>query len=222
MRGRIAPAADGTAPKKKAANLGNKSSIDRYKTMTSSKHLILAGRLVIHMETQSIFEELCLPHLDAAYNLARWLVGRDQDAQDVVQEAYVRALKGFKGFRGDNARAWLLAIVRNAAYSWLKKRAKQFYMVPFDPAIHDRATGERLSESSREERVQQLDEALNRLPFEMREILVLRELEGWSYKQLASILKVPSGTIMSRLNRARQRLQRELAELRQMELKDEL
>jgi RNA polymerase sigma-70 factor (ECF subfamily) len=173
-------------------------------------------------ETESLFEQFCLPHLDAAYNLARWLVGKDQDAQDIVQEAYVRAMKGFKGFRGGNARSWLLAIVRNVAYSWLKKHAKQPYMVPFDPAIHDGTMGEQPSESAHEERVRQLDEVLNRLPIEMREILLLRELEGWSYKQLASTLKVASGTVMSRLSRARQRLQRELAEFRQMEAKDEL
>jgi len=171
-------------------------------------------------EKQSIFEELFLPHLDAAYNLARWLVGRDEDAQDVVQEAYFRALKGFKGFRGDNARAWLLAIVRNAAYSWLKKHAKQSYMIPFDPGIHARTTGKPLSESSHEERVQQLDEALNRLPVEMREILVLREIEEWSYEQMASALNVPSGTVMSRLSRARQRLKQELAGVRQRDSND--
>jgi RNA polymerase sigma-70 factor (ECF subfamily) len=173
-------------------------------------------------ETQSLFEELCLPHLDAAYNLARWLVGGDQDAQDVVQEAFIRALKGFKGFRGENARAWLLTIVRNVAYSWLKKRATNFYMVPFDPTFHDGTMGEQLSESSHEERVQQLDGALSRLPLEMREILILRELEGWSYKELSAALKVPSGTVMSRLSRARQRLRQELTEARHMELKDGL
>jgi RNA polymerase sigma-70 factor (ECF subfamily) len=173
-------------------------------------------------EKQSRFEELCLPHLDAAYNLARLLVGSYEDAQDVVQEAYVRALKGFKGFRGDSARAWLLAIVRNAAYSWLKKHAKQSYLVPFDPAIHASTNCSPLYESSHKERVQQLDEALNRLPVETREILVLREIEGWSYKQLASTLNVPSGTVMSRLSRARQRLQQELAGVRQKELKHAL
>jgi RNA polymerase sigma-70 factor, ECF subfamily len=173
-------------------------------------------------ETESLFEQLCVPHLDAAYNLARWLVGRDQDAQDIVQEAYVRALKGFKGFRGSNARPWLLAIVRNTTYTWLKKHAKQSSMVPFDPAIHDERTGDGPSESSHIERVQQLEEALNRLPVELREILVLRELEGWSYKQLASTLNVASGTVMSRLSRARQSLQKELADLRQMEAKNEL
>jgi RNA polymerase sigma-70 factor (ECF subfamily) len=95
-------------------------------------------------------------------------------------------------------------------------------MVPFDPAIHDGTTGESTSESLHEERVRQLNQALNRLPSEMREILVLRELERWSYKQLASTLNVASGTVMSRLSRARQRLQRELDEFRQTEAKDEL
>ena len=157
---------------------------------------------------QSIFEALCLPHLDAAYNLARLLVGRDADAQNVVQETYVRALKGFKGFRGDNAR--------------LKKHANQSYMVPSDRTIHARTPVEPLSESSHEERVQQLDEALNKLPVEMREILVLREIEGWSYEQLASTLNVPPDTVMSRLSRARQRLRQELAWVRQKELQHEV
>ncbi len=173
-------------------------------------------------EKQSIFEELCLPHLDAAYNLARWLVGSDANAQDVVQEAYVRALKGFKGFRGNNARAWILAIVRNTAHNWLKKHAKRSYLVSFDPAIHTRRNLEPLSESPHEERVQQLDEALSKLPVEMREILILREIEGWSYEQLASTLNVPSDTVMFRLSQARQRLRRELAGSPQRELKHEV
>ena len=172
-------------------------------------------------EKRSTFEELCLPHLDAAYTLARLLVRRDQDAQDVVQEAYVRALK-FKGLRGDNARPWLMMIVRNTAYSWLMKRANESNMVPFDPAIHATSAGELRSESCREERVQQLHEALNRLPIESREILVLREIEGWSYEQLASALKVPLGTVMSRLSRARQRLRQEFSGVRDTELQDEL
>jgi RNA polymerase sigma-70 factor, ECF subfamily len=137
-------------------------------------------------------KKLCLPHLDAAYNLARWLVGTDKDAQDVVQDAYVRALKGFKGFRGDNARAWLLAIVRNAACSWLKKHAQQSHTVPFDPAVRATTTGKPQYGASHEERVKHFHEALNRLPVEMREILLLREIEGWSYKQLASTLNLPS------------------------------
>jgi RNA polymerase sigma-70 factor (ECF subfamily) len=173
-------------------------------------------------EKRPTFEELCLPHLDAAYILARLLLRSDQDAQDVVEEAYVRALKGFKGFRGQNARPWLMMIVRNAAYSWLKKHAKEANMVPFDPAIHGTSTGKPLSESSREERIQQLREAFNRLPIESREILALREIEGWSYERLASALKVPLGTVMSRLSRARQRLRQEFTGVRHTELQDEL
>ena len=173
-------------------------------------------------EKRSRFEELCLPHLGAAYNLAYLLVGRDHDAQDIVQEAYIRALKGFKGFRGDNARPWLMTIVRNAAYSWLKKHAKEANMVPYDPGIHAPSTGEPLSKSSREERIQQLREAFNRLPIESREILALREIEGWSYEELASALKVPTGTVMSRLSRARQRLREEFAGVRHTESQDGL
>jgi len=170
-------------------------------------------------EKRSRFEELCLPHLDAAYNLAYSLVGRDHDAQDIVQEAYIRALKGFKGLRGDNARHWLMMIVRNTAYTWLKMHANERNIFPFDPAIHATTTSKSRSESSWEERVQQLQEAL---PIEFREILVLRDIEGWSYKQLASALHMPSGTIMSRLSRARQRLRQEVARVQDKESRNEL
>ena len=173
-------------------------------------------------EKRSRFEELCLPHLDAAYNLAYSLVGRDHDAQDIVQEAYIRALKGFKGLRGDNARHWLMMIVRNTAYTWLKMHANERNIFPFDPAIHATTTSKSRSESSLEERVQQLQEALKRLPIEFREILVLRDIEGWSYKQLASALHMPSGTIMSRLSRARQRLRQEVARVQDKESRNEL
>ena len=162
-------------------------------------------------EQQSRFEQLFLPQLDAAYSLARMLVKRDHDAQDVVQDAYVRAFKGFKQFRGGNPRAWILMIVRNTAYSWLKKHPVNTDIIPFDEAIHHPPAEESLSEGSYEERVCRLHEALARLSVEYREILVLRDIEGWSYKQLASDLKLPPGTVMSRLNRARQRLREEIA-----------
>ena len=173
-------------------------------------------------EERSRFEQLCLPHLDAAYTLARMLVGRDHDAQDVVQEAYFRALKGFKGLRGDNARPWLMMIVRNTAYSWLKKHANEANIVPFDPAIHSTGPDKPRAEFSDEERIRLLHEALGRLPTESREILALREIEGWSYEQLALALKVPLGTVMSRLSRARQRLRQEFAGVRHTECQDEL
>src|SRR2546423_359400 len=111
-------------------------------------------------EKQSRFEGLVLPHAEAAYNLARWIVEGDQDAQDVVQEACVRAFKGFSGFRGVNPRAWLLTIVRNTAYSWMKRHLKDQNLVPFDEATHRVPTEPRASEASREARQQQLQEAL--------------------------------------------------------------
>ena len=160
------------------------------------------------------FEELLLPHLDAAYNLARWLVRGDQDAQDIVQEAYVRAFKGFAGFRGENPRAWLLTIVRNTAYTWIRKHASDENLLPFDEAIHAVAVETTPSESSQENRRQQLEDALHRLPAEFREVLLLFEFEGWSYMAIAKALSLPLGTVMSRLSRARRRLQEELTQVR--------
>jgi RNA polymerase sigma-70 factor, ECF subfamily len=168
------------------------------------------------------FEELFLPYLDAAYNLARWIVERDHDAQDVVQEAYVRALKSFAGFRGVNPRAWLLTIVRNTAYNWIHKHARDENLVPFDEKIHAMPDNEPRSEASYEKRSQQLHEALRRLPAEFREVLVLYEFEGWSYKEMASVLDLPIGTVMSRLSRARRRLQEAITEVRDLEAEDEL
>jgi RNA polymerase sigma-70 factor, ECF subfamily len=171
---------------------------------------------------QSLFEELFLPHLDAAYNLARWLVQTDADAQDVVQEAYVKALKGFDGFRGTNARGWLLTIVRNTAYSWAQKYSNNSNMVQFDGASHGATWDLHLSPSFLQDRINRLHKGLTRLPAEFREILLLRDIEGWSYKQLASALKIPSATVMSRLSRARQRLRQELARPQNEELQNEL
>ena len=171
-------------------------------------------------EKPSRFEELLLPHLDTAYNLARRIVGRDQDAQDIVQEAFVRALKGFSKFRGDNARAWLLVIVRNTAYTWIKKHLSHPNVIPFDPAIHTTTIDKPTPETFYEDRQRLLSDAINKLPIELREILVLRDIEGWSYKQLASVLNIPPGTVMSRLNRARQRIREEVAELQHKELEE--
>jgi RNA polymerase sigma-70 factor, ECF subfamily len=166
------------------------------------------------------FEELFLPHLDGAYNLARWIVERDRDAQTVVQEAYIQALNEFVEFRGTDARAWLLAIVRNAAYTWIQKLGNNSSMIPFEEAIHVAPTDQPLSESSHEAQ-KRLNEALTRLPVEFREILVLREIEGWSYKQLASALNVPAATVVSRLNQARRRLRQEVAGIQTCGLHDE-
>jgi RNA polymerase sigma-70 factor, ECF subfamily len=174
----------------------------------------------VHARKTAAFEELFLPHLDGAYNLARWIVGRDRDAQTVVQEAYIQALNEFVEFRGTDAQAWLLAIVRNAAYTWIQKRGNSSSMIQFEEAIHVAPTDQPLSESSHEAQ-KRLNEALTRLPVEFREILVLREIEGWSYKQLASALNVPAATVVSRLNQARRRLRQEVAGIQTCGLQDE-
>ncbi|HET9378064.1 MAG TPA: sigma-70 family RNA polymerase sigma factor [Chthoniobacterales bacterium] len=169
------------------------------------------------------FEELFLPHLDAAYSLARWIVGRDQDAQDIVQEAYARALKGFSGFRGDNPRGWWLTIVRNTAYSWIKKHLnEEKLLIPFDEETHAVPVEVVPSELSQGRRRQLLEEALNRLPAKFREVLVLFEIERWSYRAIAATLNVRLGTVMSRLNRARRRLQQELAQVQDREIEEGL
>jgi RNA polymerase sigma factor (sigma-70 family) len=154
------------------------------------------------------FEQSIMPHMDAAYNLARWLSSNDSDAQDVVQEAYLRAFKFFGGFRGGNSRAWLLRIVRNAFYDWLKKNRGDLAEEPFDEKVHDTidetaAPDALLLEKADHER---LYKAIAGLPVEFREILILRELEGFSYKEISEVAEVPLGTVMSRLARGREHL----------------
>jgi RNA polymerase sigma factor (sigma-70 family) len=152
------------------------------------------------------FEQAVLPHLDAAYNLARWLTRNDADAADVAQEAFLRALKFFGGFRGGDTRAWLLTIVRNASYTWLRRNRVNELATPFDEETHTVESDDPetilLEGGDRE----MLREALEALPAEFREVVVLRELEGLSYKKIAGIADVPVGTVMSRLARARRRL----------------
>jgi RNA polymerase sigma-70 factor (ECF subfamily) len=161
------------------------------------------------------FELAVLPHLDAAYNYARWLTRDDSTAEDVVQEACLRALKFFGTFRGGNGRPWLLAIVRNAYYAWLEKIRPEALNVPFDEETFDdlAADTESAVDRSLEEADQRrlLNHALEQLPTEYREAIVLRELEDLSYKQIASIAGIPIGTVMSRLARGRRLLQQELA-----------
>jgi RNA polymerase sigma-70 factor (ECF subfamily) len=159
-------------------------------------------------EERARFEQVVLPHLHAAYNLARWLVRREQDAEDVVQEAYLRAYRFFSGFHGGDARAWLLQIVRNTSYTWLQQNRPQESAAEFDEEMHSDTqipvNPETLAmESANRER---LHRALEELPPNFREVLVLRELEGCSYKEIAEITGIPIGTVMSSLSRARQRL----------------
>ena len=166
------------------------------------------------MEERRQFEEIFLPHLDAAYNLARWIVQNDQDAQDIVQEAFVRAFKGFHGFRGGNGSAWLLTIVRNTAYTWINKRMPDQKLVPYVEERHADiiSIDQSANESVIEKRRHDLSDALERLPSEFREVIILYEIEGLSYKELALSLGVPVGTVMSRLSRARRRLQQEFSQ----------
>jgi len=162
------------------------------------------------------FEQVVLPHLDAAYNLARWLTRNDQDAEDVVQEACLRAYKFFAGYQGGDSRAWLLTIVRNTGYTWLRQHRGHELNPVFDEELHQVAADcavlnpEMIFERSAN--IEALKAALEELPVEFREIMVLRELEDLSYKEIARIVDVPIGTVMSRLNRARQRLQLRLTE----------
>jgi RNA polymerase sigma factor (sigma-70 family) len=158
------------------------------------------------------FEQAVLPHLDAAYNLARWLTRNEQDAQDAVQEAYLRAFRHFPDFRGGNARAWLLKIVRNSCYSWLRvnrplQDAKEFDENLFVPDFRSLNPEEVLLQNNSGTVVR---EALQKLPTNFREVIILRELEGLSYREIADITGMPAGTVMSSLSRARDRLRQVL------------
>jgi RNA polymerase sigma factor (sigma-70 family) len=165
-----------------------------------------------HRELGS-FEEIMLPHLDAAHNLARWLLRSEQDAQEVVQEAYLRAFKSFSGFHGSNGRAWLLTIVRNTSYTLLKKNKAVDLTTPFDDETHG-SSGESHSPVTLLEQTEDAElirKAMEELPAEFREILALRHQEGLSYKEIADITQIPPGTVMSRLARARAKLREYLA-----------
>ena len=164
------------------------------------------------------YEEALLPHLDAAYNLARWLTRDARDAEDVVQEAYLRALKHFNTFKGGDARPWLLKIVRNTYYTWVQR--KRVTETPFeeeeDVHISDTPSPEMLL--LKETDKQLVRRALRKLPTEFLEVIVLREFEELSYKQIAETVQVPVGTVMSRLARARGRLARIILEPEVMRL----
>jgi RNA polymerase sigma-70 factor (ECF subfamily) len=162
------------------------------------------------------FEEIFVTHLDAAYDYAHWLTRDARNAEDVVQEAYLRAFKFLDSFHGESGRAWLLAIVRNTYYTWLKGNQIQSLSVPFDEEtmLGSGADAADLESSlgSIDQLLQQADarrlinDALGRLPVEFREVIVLRELEDLPYKEIAAIAKIPLGTVMSRLSRARKLL----------------
>lgn len=160
------------------------------------------------------FDETVLPHLDAAYNLARWLTGNEHDAEDVVQESYLRALKFFGGFHGENARPWLLTIVRNTCYTWLRRHRMEEPATELDEETQliDQASPNPESLLLAAARTELLRRALETLAPGFREIVILRDIEGMSYKEIADIAAIPVGTVMSRLARARARLQKLLSE----------
>ncbi len=159
------------------------------------------------MQDREQFDQLVLPHLRAAFNLARWLLRSREDAEDMTQEALLRAFRFFSGFHGTDARAWLLQIVRNTCYTWMEKNRSMGSAVEFDESLHlsplPGPEAQALAGSNRE----QLTKALEQLSPRAREVIVLRELEGCSYKEIASITAIPIGTVMSTLARARERLQ---------------
>ena len=161
-----------------------------------------------------------MPHLDAAYNLARWLTRNDSDAQDVVQDAYLRAFKYFDSFQGENPSAWLLAIVRNAGFTWMRRNRRSEEVVGNEPLDEEEVGnaepllggGSRALATDPETllieargRVQ-VNELVAKLPAEVREVIVLREIQDLSYREIADIVGIPIGTVMSRLSRARRLL----------------
>jgi RNA polymerase sigma factor (sigma-70 family) len=176
---------------------------------------------VIPSQKESRFQALVLPHIDSAFNLARWLAHNEHDAEDIVQEAYLRAFKFFDGFHGDDGRPWLLSIVRNTFYSWYQQNKTQRENTEFNeelhgidleassPVLHADNNPEALL--SQKDNRRQVHKALAELSAEFREVLVMRELEDLSYKEIAGIVGIPIGTVMSRLARGRKQLAEILA-----------
>jgi RNA polymerase sigma-70 factor (ECF subfamily) len=160
------------------------------------------------------FELLAMPHLDAAFNLARWLTGNTTDAEDVVQDAYLRAFRYFDAFRGDNFRVWLLTIVRNSFVDWLKDNRSGRQLFQPVPEDMDWADPTPSAEAMLLDRVdsETLSTLMAQLPAEYREVLVLREIEDLSYKDIAAVTEIPAGTVMSRLSRARLALRKAWAD----------
>lgn len=165
---------------------------------------------MLELQDRIRFEQMVLPHLNGAANLARWLLRNRADSEDVVQEACLRAYRFFDRFHGGDARAWLLQIVRNTCYTWLQKNRPADLMTEFNEEVHQQPAANPETLAVRGDDRERLKRALESLPARAREVLVLRELEGCSYKEIAEITEIPIGTVMSTLARARGRLQRTL------------
>jgi RNA polymerase sigma-70 factor (ECF subfamily) len=166
---------------------------------------------LFNRSTAPNFDEVVVPHLDAAYRLARWLIANEHDAEDVVQEACLRALRYFRTFSGGNSRAWFLRIVRNTCYGW-HSRGRQLVTDVFDEEQHSgtRPTVDPETLTLQAANAALIERTLRELPARFRELLVLRELEGLSYQELADVLGIPIGSVMSGLSRARQAFRRAL------------
>lgn len=166
----------------------------------------------LEADQRSQFEQVALPHLDAAYNLARWLTQDGHAAEDVVQEAYYRAARYFDSFHGVDGRAWLLSVIRRVSFDWLAKQRMQAAVV-YDENVHDFGDISSNPEvlAFRKFDASRVRQALEELAPPLREVIVLRELEGLSYQEIATVTAVPMGTVMSRLSRGRQQLQQRLA-----------
>jgi RNA polymerase sigma factor (sigma-70 family) len=176
------------------------------------------------MPKETSFEQIILPYLDDAYNLARWMTRNPEDAKDIVQESLIRAFRYFEGYHGGSAKAWLLTIVRNTGYTWLRQhRAHESNTVLEEAALDvpEQSPGPdtQMAQSANQEL---LRKALEKIPLEFREIVILRDLEGFSYKEMVAITGLPIGTVMSRLSRARNRLQREVMDRGGKEVEREL
>lgn len=163
------------------------------------------------MQDREHFDQLVLPHVRAAFNLARWLLRSREDAEDVTQEALLRAFRFFSGFHGTDARAWLLQIVRNSCYTWMEKNRSMDSNVEFDESLHLSPLPGPEAQAVAGSEKERLTKALEQLSPRSREVLVLRELEGCSYKEIAAITSMPIGTVMSTLARSRERLHQILA-----------
>jgi RNA polymerase sigma factor (sigma-70 family) len=172
------------------------------------------------VSNRQVFETLVLPHLDAAYNLARWLLRGEQAAEDAAQEASMRAFRYIETLRGDDARPWLLGIVRNTCFTMLERSRNQPQWVDFDEAEFEAALVEATQQGTdpvmqlQQQRTRlQVDAAIRALSPPLREVIVLREFEDLDYAQIAKIVAVPIGTVMSRLARAREKLRAALSSI---------
>jgi len=189
------------------------STVNEPVSMTSASALAAPGALDSAPDAAVVqrFEQIVMPHVDSAFNLARWIVRNRDDAEDVAQEAMLRALRFFATYNGGDPRAWLLQIVRNSSYTWLEKNRPAELAAEFDEHVH---TGAAVAAPANPESLAiaandrvRLQRALESLPPKQREVIVLRELEGCSYKEIAAITEIPIGTVMSALSRARAQLQ---------------